>query len=223
VRSYPHDTEAYTQGLLMLDGRLYEGTGQWGKSSIREVDLATGAVKRKRDLAAEYFGEGIAALGGLLYQLTWKEGKAFVYDLATFAPRDTFTYQGEGWGLTTDGESLVMSDGTARIRFLDPKTFAVRRTIDVREGTSPVSQLNELEWVEGEIFANVWQSAQIVRIDPKTGAVTGWLELGELVATTPRTGTDPVLNGIAYDAQTKKLYVTGKQWARLYEIALPNP
>ena len=221
LRSLPHDPAAFTQGLFFQDGKLFESTGVVGTSSIREVDLTTGGVKRKRDLPPPYFGEGIVAMGGLLYQLTWKDGKAFVYDLATFAPRDTLSYYGEGWGLTTDGESIVMSDGTARIRFLDPKTFAVRRTVDVHEGASPVSQLNELEWVNGELLANVWQSEQIARIDPKTGAITQWIDLTGLIAPADRTGREDVLNGIAYDAATKKLYVTGKYFAKMYEIALP--
>jgi glutaminyl-peptide cyclotransferase len=221
VRPLPHDPGAVTEGLFILDGKLYESTGIEGKSDFREVDLATGAVKRKRDLPAPYFGEGIIALNGLLYQLTWKQGKAFVYDLATFAPRDTLSYYGEGWGLTTDGESIVMSDGSARIRFLDPKTFAVRRTVDVRDGASPVSQLNELEWVDGELFANVWQSEQIARIDPKTGAITQWVDLTGLISPADRTGREDVLNGIAYDAATRKLYVTGKYYSRMYEIAVP--
>ena len=222
VRSLPHDPGAFTQGLFFVDGRLFESTGIEGESDVREVDLATGAVRRKHELPAPYFGEGIAALGGRLYQLTWRHGKAFVYDLATFAPRDTLAYYGEGWGLTTDGESLIMSDGTARLRFLDPRTFAVRRTLDVRDGASPVSQLNELEWVDGEILANVWQSDQIVRIDPQTGAVKGWLDLAGLLAPADRHGREDVLNGIAYDPAAKKLYVTGKWWARVYEIALPR-
>ncbi|GJG85997.1 glutaminyl-peptide cyclotransferase [Gemmatimonadetes bacterium T265] len=221
VRSYPHDPAAFTEGLFIKDGKLYEGTGLEGKSDIRRTDLATGTVELRRPLDPKYFGEGIVAFGDVLYELTWKNGKAFTYDLATFAPRpQTFTYYGEGWGLTTDGESLIMSDGTARLRFLDPKTFAVRRTLDVHDGASPVSQLNELEWVKGELLANIWQSQQIVRIDPKTGAVTGWIDLSTLPLATDRTGKEDVLNGIAYDAAQDKLYVTGKNYARLYEVRL---
>jgi glutamine cyclotransferase len=178
-------------------------------------------VKRRTPLDAAYFGEGIAALGGTLYQLTWKSGRAFTYDPATLRRRPaTFAYTGEGWGMTTDGESLVMSDGTARLRFLDPKTFAVRRTVDVHDGPSPVSQLNELEWVKGEILANVWQSTQIVRIDPKTGAVTAWVDAGAVPAAADKTGREDVLNGIAYDAAADKLYLTGKYYTRLYEVRL---
>jgi len=221
VRSHPHDPAAFTEGLFFLDGRLFESTGLEGKSDVREVDLATGAVKRRTPLDAAYFGEGIAALGGTLYQLTWKSGKAFTYDPATLRRRPaTFAYTGEGWGMTTDGESLVMSDGTARLRFLDPKTFAVRRTVDVHDGPSPVSQLNELEWVKGEILANVWQSTQIVRIDPKTGAVTAWVDAGAVPAAADKTGREDVLNGIAYDAAADKLYLTVKYYTRLYEVRL---
>jgi glutamine cyclotransferase len=221
VRSHPHDPSAFTEGLFFLDGRLFESTGLEGHSDVREVELATGAVKRRTPLDAQYFGEGIAAFGGTLYQLTWKSGKAFTYDAATLARRPaTFAYTGEGWGMTTDGESLIMSDGTARLRFLDPKTFAVRRTLDVHDGPSPVSQLNELEWVKGEILANVWQSTQIVRIDPTTGAVTAWIDAGAVPARADKTGREDVLNGIAYDAASDKLYLTGKYYSRLYEVRL---
>ena len=221
VRSYPHDPNAFTEGLFFQDGVLYESTGLEGKSGVRAVDLTTGAVTRSRPLDAKYFGEGIVALGGTLYQLTWKSGKAFTYDLATFAPRaQTFSYPGEGWALTTDGTSLYMSDGTARLRVLDPKTFAVTRTVDVHDGPSPVSQLNELEWVKGEVYANVWQSQQIVRIDPATGAVTGWIDASGVLGSADRTGREDVLNGIAYDAAADKLYLTGKYYTRLYEVRL---
>jgi glutamine cyclotransferase len=220
LQSWPHDPGAYTQGLLVHEGKLYESTGQEGESSLRRVDLTTGAVQQKVDVARPHFAEGLVAFGGRLYQLTWKSGKAFVYDLATFAVRDTLEYYGEGWGLTTDGESLIMSDGTSRLRFLDPTTFAVRRTVDVVDGQSPVSQLNELEYVKGEVWANVWTSDQIVRIDPKTGKVTGWIDLSGLLPRAERTGREDVLNGIAHDAATDKLYVTGKYWPRLFEIAI---
>ena len=221
VRSLPHDPAAFTEGLFIKDGKLYESTGLEGKSYVQRVDLATGNVEVRQPLDPRYFGEGIAAFGDVLYQLTWKSGKAFTYDLATLKPRpQTFTYSGQGWGMTTDGESLIMSDSTARLRFLDPKTFAVRRTLDVHDGPSPVSLVNELEWVKGEIFANVWLSNQIVRVDPKTGAVTGWVDVSALPLATDRTGKEDVLNGIAYDAAQDKLYVTGKNYARLYEVRL---
>ncbi len=221
VHSYPHDPAAFTEGLFIKDGKLYESTGLEGKSDVRRVDLATGNVELRHALPPQYFGEGIAAINGVLYQLTYKTGKAFTYDLATLTPRaQTFTYPGQGWGMTTDGESLIMSDSTARLRFLDPKTFAVRRTLDVHDGASPISLVNELEWVKGELFANVWQSDQIVRIDPKTGAVTGWVDLAGILPVTERTGREDVLNGIAYDSVADKLYVTGKLWPKLFEIRL---
>jgi glutamine cyclotransferase len=216
----PHDPTAFTEGLFILDGQLYEGTGLEGKSFIQRVDLATGQVQLKRQVPAPYFGEGIIAVGDRLYELTWKNQKAFVYDLKTFAPVDTFTYYGEGWALTTDGSVLYMSDGTARLRVLDPKTFAVTRTIDVHDGSSPVSLVNELEWYKGELLANVWQSMQIARIDPKTGAVTGWIDLTGLPLPADKNGNEDVLNGIAYDAATDKLYVTGKNYSKLYQITI---
>ena len=212
VATLPHDPAAFTEGLFIKDGKLYEGTGQEGKSWISRSDLATGTVELRRELPPPYFGEGISIVGDRLYELTWKHGKAFVYDAKTFAPRDTFSYYGQGWGLTTDGESLYMTDSTARIRVLDPKTFAVKRTIDVHDGTSPVSMVNELEWYKGELLANVWQSNQIARIDPKTGAVTGWIDLTGILAPADKNGNEDVLNGIAYDSAADRLYVTGKRW-----------
>jgi glutaminyl-peptide cyclotransferase len=220
VATVPHDTAAFTEGLFIKDGQLYESTGLEGKSDVRRVDLSTGAVVQRRTLPAQYFGEGIVAFGDRLYELTWKNQKAFVYDLKTFAPVDTFTYYGEGWALTTDGTSLYMSDGTARLRVIDPKTFAVQRTIDVHEGNSPYSNLNELEWYKGELLANVWQANEIVRIDPKTGAITGHIDLTGLPLPADKTGHEDVLNGIAYDAATDRLFVTGKNFAKMYQIAI---
>ena len=220
ARVLPHDPGAFTEGLFFHDGQLYESTGLEGQSDIRRVDLATGAVQQRVALPAPYFGEGTIIVGDRLYQLTWKHNRAFVYDARTFVLKDTLGYTGEGWGLTYDGESIVMSDGTARLRFLDPATFAVRRTIDVKDGMSPVSQLNELEWVKGEILANVWQSDQIARIDPRTGNVTGWIDATGLLPAGDRTPQTDVMNGIAYDARTDRLYVTGKYWPKLFEITL---
>jgi glutaminyl-peptide cyclotransferase len=220
VRSFPHDTSAFTQGLVFLDGVLYEGTGTVGKSSIRRVTLETGEVQQRRDLAPPHFGEGIALVGDRLYQLTWTSGVAFVYDRATFAPREEFRYEGEGWGLTTDGSQLYMSDGTAQLRVLDPATFAVTRRVTVTENGSPVRYLNELEWVKGELWANVWTSDRIARIDPQSGAITGWIDLTGLLPQSLRHGSEDVLNGIAYDATGDRIFVTGKNWARLFEITL---
>lgn len=220
VGTVPHDPTAFTQGLFIKDGKVYEGTGLEGKSSIRRWDLGTGAVELRRDVPAPYFGEGIVAVGDRLYQVTWKNGKAFVYDLKTFEPRDTLSYYGDGWGLTTDGTDIYLSDGTARIRVLDPKTFVVKRTIDVKDGGNPVSQLNELEWYKGEILANVWQSMQLARIDPKTGSVTGWVDLTGILAPQDKNGTEDVLNGIAHDPATDRLWVTGKNYSKMYAITI---
>lgn len=220
VRAYVHDTSAFTQGLQYVDGVLYEGTGEVGHTSIRRVALATGAVEQRRDVPAPYFGEGIVVLGDRLFQLTWKNGVAFVYDRATFAPRGEFRYEGEGWGLTSDGSQLFMSDGTATLRVLDPATFQVLRTIEVNENGSAVRYLNELEWVKGELWANVWMTDRIARIDPQTGAVVGWINLTGLLPASLRHGNEDVLNGIAYDAAGDRIFVTGKRWARLFEITL---
>jgi glutamine cyclotransferase len=218
VQRYPHDTAAFTQGLFFVNGQMYETTGLEGRSELRKVDYRTGLVRQRRGVPAPYFGEGSVALNGRLYLLTWKSGRAFVYDLETFEPRDTLRYAGEGWGLTTDGTALYMSDGSDSLRVLDPRTFAVRRVVRVRDGNSPVSQLNELEWVDGEIYANVWQSEQLARIDPATGNVTGWIDLTGILPSGQRTGKEDVLNGVAYDSTAKKLYVTGKWWPTLFEV-----
>lgn len=219
VRAYPHDRDAFTQGLQYLDGFLYEGTGLHGRSSVRKVKLETGEVVQRRDVPAQYFGEGIVVWQSELFQLTWQSGVAFIYDRDTFAPRRSVRYQGEGWGLTHDGTSLVMSDGSDSLRFLDPATFGERRRVKVTAAGAPLSALNELEYVKGEIFANVWQTDYLARIDPKTGRVTGWVDLQGLLSARDRTSTD-VLNGIAFDAAGDRLFVTGKLWPRLFEIKL---
>ena len=220
VQSYPHDPKAFTQGLVWHDHRLFESTGQVGQSSIREVELNSGRVIRRQELETPHFGEGIALLGEQLFQVTWTTGKAFVYDWKTFKRTGAFTYDGEGWGLTTDGTSIVMSNGTSSLVWRDPATFAVQKTLTVSDHGTPVSQLNELEWVKGEIWANIWQSEQIARIDPATGNVTGWIDLKGILPSIDRTGNEDVMNGIAYDAAGDRLFVTGKLWSRLYEIKL---
>jgi glutamine cyclotransferase len=221
VNSYPHDPEAFTQGLVSLgDNLLLEGTGQPGRSSLRRVELTTGNILKRVNLPAPYFGEGIAVLGDRLYQLTWQHQKGFVYDLTSFAPLREFTYTGEGWGLTTDGHSLILSDGTAAIRFLNPETFTVTRTIDVSLDGRPIPRLNELEFIEGEIVANIWRTHSIVRIDPSTGHVTAVIDLTGILPAADRRADTDVLNGIAYDPATKRLFVTGKNWPRLFEIKL---
>jgi glutamine cyclotransferase len=219
VRVYPHDAGAFTQGLLYVDGHLYESTGLNGRSSIRMVDLPTGRVLQKYDVPAEYFGEGLTDWGSNLIQLTWKAQKGFVYDRFTFAVQRTFSYSGEGWGLTHDGTQLIMSDGTSYLRFLNPKTFRETRRIRVTgEGGRPIENLNELEYVRGEIYANIWQSDIIVRISPHTGKVLGWIDLSQIIDKHELAGTDAVLNGIAYDAAADRLFVTGKLWPKLFEI-----
>jgi glutamine cyclotransferase len=219
VRSYPHDPRAFTQGLVYLDGVFYEGTGQLGQSNIRKVRPETGEVLQVRKIDDQYFGEGIVIWEGSLIQLTWQHGLGFVYDRDTFEPKSTFKYPGEGWGLTHDGTRIIMSDGTPVLRFLDPKTLKQIGRLPVRDGAVPVEDLNELEYVNGEIFANVWQTNRIARISPKTGEVTGWIDLSGLLSPRDAVGVD-VLNGIAYDAKGDRLFVTGKLWPRLFEIKL---
>ena len=221
VREYPHDPEAFTQGLVYLDGVLYEGTGLEGESTLRRVDLETGEVLQSRPLEARYFGEGIAVLGDRIFQLTWKTETAFVYDRETFEPLATFAYPTEGWGLTTDGQRLIMSDGSSTLFFRDPDTFAEIGRIDVRYGDTPVANLNELEFIDGEIWANVWQADVIARIDPATGRVTGVIDLRGLLSAQDRRDHSPdVLNGIAHDPATGRIFVTGKLWPKLFEIEL---
>jgi len=215
VRRWPHDTMAYTQGLLVHDGRLLESTGLEGRSDVREVEPHTGRVLRRSALPANEFGEGIAVVGERLYQLTWKSGRGRVYDARTLAPVDSFTYEGEGWGLTTDGTSLYLSDGTSGIRVIDPAGFRVLRTIAVTEAGKSVYLLNELEWVRGEIWANVYETDLVARIDPTSGQVTGWVDLAKLLSPQERGAVGSrggVANGIAYDSAADAVLVTGKYW-----------
>jgi len=221
VHVYPHDAQAFTEGLFYLDGSLYESTGLEGQSNIRKEDLATGAVVLQRPLAPNLFGEGIVNWKDRLVQLTYQTQIGFVYDLSSFKPVRSFHYAGEGWGLTQDGARILMSDGTQFIRFLDPETLAETGRIAVTDRGQPVRNINELEWVKGEILANIWQTDQIARIDPKTGQVLGWIDLSGLLPQADRTGDpDAVLNGIAYDARGDRLFVTGKRWPKLFEIRL---
>jgi glutaminyl-peptide cyclotransferase len=224
VHTYPHDPAAFTEGLFYLNGFLYESTGLEGKSDIRKVQLATGKVLQRRALDAKYFGEGIVAWKGRLAELTWQSQIGFTYDLNTFKPRGTFHYTGEGWALTHDGRRIIMSDGTAQLRFLDPRTLAETGRLNVTLNGRPLAMLNELEWVKGEILANVWQTNFIVRIDPGSGRVTGVIDLSPLVQQEAAKGRPiDVLNGIAYDAERDRLFVTGKLWSALYEIRLTGP
>jgi glutamine cyclotransferase len=218
VNVFPHDTTAFTQGLAVHDGWLLESAGLEGRSTLRRVELQTGRVDRIVSVPAPHFAEGMTILGGKIYQLAWKSGRGFVYDAKTLEKTGEFPYAGEGWGLTNDGESLILSDGTNVIRFLDPATFRVKRTITVTRGGKPLDQLNELEYVKGEIFANVWLSSGIARIDPRDGRLTGWIDLSGLAGTGASDNPDAVLNGIAYDPASGRLFVTGKLWPKLFEI-----
>jgi glutamine cyclotransferase len=219
VNTYPHDPGAFTQGLAVADGILYEGTGLKGHSSLREVDLETGEVVRILDLSDVYFGEGITVWGDRIVQLTLSARTGFVYDAATFILLREFAYTTGGWGITSDGERLIMSDGTSMLHFLDPDSFQRTGQVIVRDGNRPIIGLNELEYIDGEIFANVWQTDLIARISPETGEVTAWIDLTGLLEPGERRGAD-ILNGIAYDAEGKRLFVTGKLWPYLYEIEI---
>ena len=221
VNAWPHDGGSFTQGLIYHEGAFIESAGQYGESSLRRVEPTTGRVVQKIDVPRQYFAEGVTLFRGKIYQLTWQNHLGFIYDPNTFEQTGTFRYDGEGWGLTHDSESLILSDGTSHIRFLDPETYAVRRTINVNYRGRPVRELNELEYVKGEIYANVWKADRIARIDPQTGRVTGWIDLAGLLPAPERgTDTDAVLNGIAYDERGDRLFVTGKLWPKLFEIRL---
>ena len=220
VNTWPHDPQAFTQGLVYYQGYLYESTGLNGASSLRKVDLQTGQVLNKVDVSSEFFAEGLAIHNGRAIQLTWVTKQGFVYDLLSFGLLRTFAYQGEGWGLTQDGHSLIMSDGTDQIKFLNPDTFQVERSIQVLDGAVPVTRLNELEYIDGEVFANIWLTDNIVRINPQTGKITGWIDLTGLLSAEDRRAPVDVLNGIAYDSLHGRLLVTGKLWPKLFEIRL---
>jgi glutamine cyclotransferase len=219
VNAYPHDPEAFTQGLIFHNGHLYEGTGLHGASSLRKVELETGKVIKRHDLSEKYFGEGIAFCGNSLIQLTYQSKVGFIYDL-DLRQTGSFTYPTEGWGLTCDGSRLILGDGTATLRWLDAKTFKIVKQITVTDQGRPVDHLNELEFVKGEIFANIWKTDTIARISPDTGDVTGWIDLGGLAQQFESTTPLDCLNGIAYDAQGDRLFVTGKLWPKLFEIQL---
>ena len=220
VNSYPHDSAAYTQGLVYRDGFLYESTGLRGSSSLRKVRLETGEVVQQRRVDQAHFAEGLADWKDQLVQLTWQSNVAFVYDRASFAPRRTFSFSGEGWGLTHDEQRFILSDGTEQLRFLDPETFREIGRVAVADGRTPVRDLNELEYIRGEVYANVWHTDRIARISPQTGRVTRWIDLRGLLPAGYRLDPQAVLNGIAYDAAGDRLFVTGKLWPRLFEIRI---
>ena len=219
---YPHDPEAFTQGLVYQDGGFYESTGLWGRSSLRRVDLETGEVLQMRSLPDRYFAEGLTLFDGLLFQLTWKSRTGFVYDKATFDLLGAFGYPTEGWGLTHDGRRFIMSDGTPNLYFLDPRSLSRSGKVEVYDENGPVWRLNELEYIDGQVYANVWQTDRIARIDPATGRVTAWIDLTGLLPAEDRARAD-VLNGIAWDAEGGRLFVTGKLWPWLYQIELVPP
>jgi len=222
VATFPHDPSSFTQGLVFADGQMYESTGLQGESTLRRVDITTGQTLQRIDVPAEYFAEGLALVGDELLQLTWQHRLGFVYDRKTFKQKRTFAYKSEGWGIAYDGASqLVMSDGTDTLTFLDPKTLAPGKKLRVLDAGTPIGNLNELEWIEGEIWANVWMTDRIARISPKTGEVTAWVDLTALwpVAQRPLPG-DQVLNGIAYDKATRRIFITGKKWPKLYQITV---
>lgn len=220
IESYPHSTDSYTQGLLFADGVMWEGTGEYGHSRLQRIDLETGRTDVVATLPRSEFGEGIALLDGKIYQLTWENNKAYVYDAATGRQLRTFAYAGEGWGLTTDGERLYMSDGSEYLRILDPETFRVQRSVPVTFRSAPVQLLNELEWIDGKIWANVYVTDQIVIIDPASGIVEGVIDLRGLLPDEEIAPDTDVLNGIAYDAASERIFVTGKRWSKLFEIEI---
>lgn len=239
VNKFPHDSKAFTQGLIFRSGYLFEGTGELGESSLRKVELATGKVLKKHDLSRDIFGEGITAIGDKIYQLSWQDGLAWEYDISDFRLLRELRYSGEGWGLTSDGKHLIMSDGTHLLRFLDPQTFKVDKTVPVmRETGKPLYLLNELEWVKGEIWANIWHSEEketgttqgrfpnigkpnmIARIDATSGRVIGWIDLAGISPSDQdeKDESENTLNGIAYDDVGDRIFVTGKNWSKVYEI-----
>ena len=220
VHVFPHDANAFTQGLVFHQGNLLESTGEVGRSSLRRVEIDTGNVLQKVDVPPPYFAEGITLLNAKIYQLTWQHQLGFVYDALTFEKTGQFNYTGEGWGLANDGQSLILSDGTNRIRFFDPENFQVTKTIAVLDGKTPVLEINELEYVQGEIYANIWHADRIARINPQTGAVVGWINLAGLLKPGEVQDEEAVLNGIAYDEASGRLFVTGKLWPKIFEIRL---
>ncbi len=224
LQRFPHDPGAFTQGLFIDQGELWESTGMVGRSSVRKVDLATGKVLKRVTVVPPYFGEGIAPWQGQVLSLTWQNGTGFRWDRRNLKKRGTFKYTGEGWALTSNGRELVMSDGTDTLRFVDPATFAVKRTVRVTVQGRSLARINELEWVDGEVLANIWMTDWIVRIDPASGKVVGVIDLSQIHRDSGALGQDQVANGIAWDAKARKLYVTGKEWPWLYEVRLePAP
>jgi len=218
LNTWPHDPQAFTQGLVYVDGHLYESTGINGQSSLRMVDLESGRVLQEQLVDSKYFAEGLTDWGSTLVQLTWETHVGLVYDRFSFRLLRTFSYTGEGWGLTHDAKSLILSDGTPTLRFLDPATFKEMRRLTVTDHGKLVRDINELEYIDGQVYANIWHSDRIARISPRTGKVLGWIDLKGLLPESERSSPEAVLNGIAWDAQHRRLFVTGKQWPKLFEI-----
>ncbi len=217
VNTYPHQINAFTEGLVYDNGVFYESTGGYGSSSLRRANIESGVVFQQVDLSAQYFGEGLTVVGDSLVQLTWREQVGFVYDKATLALKGNFTYAGEGWGLTYDGSRLIMSNGSSYLTFLDPANYQKTGELNVQDGNTPLTNLNELEYIKGDIYANIWLQQKIAIINAQTGQVKGYIDLAGIYQ--PH-GSDDVLNGIAYDSQTNRLFVTGKNWPNLYQITV---
>jgi glutaminyl-peptide cyclotransferase len=217
VKTYPHDTSAFTEGLVFSKGALYESTGRYGASTVREVNFEDGVVQKEVTLPSQYFGEGLAVVNDSLVQLTWENKIGFIYDKQTFNLKGNFSYSTEGWGLTFNGTDLVMSDGTANLYFLDPTTFQRIGEVSVHDGNNSITNINELEYINGDIYANIWLQQKIAIINPQTGMVKGWIDLTGIYQSN---NPDDVLNGIAYDSQTKNLFITGKEWPNLYQISI---
>lgn len=222
INIFPHDPESFTEGLACHRGYLYESTGRYGKSFLKKIEIKTGKVIKEVKLSPEYFGEGMAILDNKIYQLTWQNQTGIIYDLMSLRQKEKFYYNGEGWGLTTDGKSLIMSNGTSVLAFLNPRTLKVIRKIAVQDGDMPVSNLNELEFIRGEIWANIFTEDVIARISPQTGKVLGWIDLSRLQTLLPQSIKKDVLNGIAYDEENDRIFVTGKYWPKLFEIKVQN-
>jgi glutamine cyclotransferase len=220
VNVWPHDSAAFTQGLAFHNGALFESTGLRGASSLRQVELQTGKILQKVNVPSEYFAEGLTIFQGRIFQLTWQSQRGFIYDLGSFQLQGEFSYSGEGWGLTNDGESLILSDGTHQLRFLDPSNFKTQKVLGVYYQDQPLRDLNELEYIKGEIYANIWHQDVIARIDPRSGKILGWIDLAGLLPASERRDAEAVLNGIAYDQADDRLFVTGKKWPKLFEIRL---
>lgn len=222
VNTHPHDPTSFTQGFLWHEGVFYESTGQYGQSKLRRLEFPSGRVQKEISLSPELFGEGLALVNSRLIQLTWKAHRGFIYDLSSFRLVQEFSYDTEGWGLTYDGKNLILSDGSSDLFYLDPERFTLARKLAVRMNGQPIRELNELEFINGEIWANVWQTDLILRIDPSTGKVTSFLDLKGILAPVDKTGSEDFLNGIAYDVVHKRIFVTGKLWPRVFEIRIKD-